>query len=330
MSGEPLVAIGIPVRDRETVLPRVLDSIVALDYPKEKMRFVFNENMSKDNTPKIIEGFKEKYGGVYEDIRIIHGEGVLGELRNQCIKEAEGTYAIIFIDSDVIVKPNTITRLIKYLEPQDVGMSMIAYTPPQWPRGPSEEMFSLSTPQQPHETIEVGMGCTAIKMSILPKTGLFPPLHRNEDGAFSYKTRMAGFKIITDPTDPVDHLHTGYWNYYWFYWNFMGRARWELIKTTHSPRLIFRMMYYTAYLATIPFIIISYIPFLIMTLITLIRHFIRFRGTYGRLIGPLFSISVGWWTTICTWKEALLDVTGIGKLKTEDEIERRLKREFAS
>lgn len=329
MTEEPLVTIGMPVRDREEVLPRVLEAIVAMDYPKERIRFVFNENMSKDRTPEILEEFKDRCGGVYEDIRIIHGEGVLGELRNQCIEEAEDTYAIVFIDSDVIVKPNTMRRLVRYLEPSEVGMSMIAYPPPRWPRGPSEEMFALSTPQRPHETIEVGMGCTAIKMSILPKSGLFPPLHRNEDGAFSYKVRMAGYKIIADPTEPVEHLHTGYWNYYWFYWHFMGRARWELIKTTRSPRLILRIIYYTAYLATIPLILFSPIPFLAVTIFTLAYHLTRFHGVYGRLVGPFFSVSVGWWSTICTWKEALLDVAGLGRLKTEDEVQRRLKREFA-
>lgn len=329
MTELPLVAIGMPVRDREKVLPKVLDAILALDYQKKRIRIIFNENFSKDRTLQIIEDFKKKHGEAYENAIIIHGEGVLGELRNQCIGQAKGTYAIIFIDSDVIVKPNTLRRLVKHIETPNVGMSMIPYPPPGWPRGPSEEMFALSSPQRVHETLEVGMGCTAIKMSILTKTGLFPVLHRNEDGAFSHKVHMAGYKIICDPTDPVYHLHTGYWNYYWFYWHFMGRARWELIKVTHSPRLIFRMIYYTGYIATIPLILITYVPFVAMTVVTFTYHFFRYRGAYGRLIGPLFSLTAGVWTTICTWKEAFLDLIGRGGIKREEEIERRLKREFA-
>ena len=329
MSEVPLIAIGIPVRDREEVLPRVLDSILGLDYPKHKIRFVFNENLSKDTTPEILSEFKDKYEDQYEDIRIINGEGVLGILRNQCMDEAKDTYATVFIDSDVIIKPDTMNRLLTLLEPPGVGMSMIAYTPPGWPRGPSERMFALSTPQGPHEVIEVGMGCTAIKMSILPKSGMFPPLHRNEDGAFSYKVRMAGFKIISDSSDPVEHLHTGYWNYFWFYWNYMGRARWELIKSTRSPRLILRMGYYTTFLASIPFCLISPLPLYSLTAITIIYHLTRFHSAYGLLVGPLFSIAAGLWSTICTWKAIFLDLLGLDEQKTEEQLAKELTREFA-
>ena len=54
------IMIGCPVRDREWILPKYLDSIYALSYPKENICLCFIVNDSTDNTLErlLIRGFK--------------------------------------------------------------------------------------------------------------------------------------------------------------------------------------------------------------------------------------------------------------------------------
>jgi len=51
---EPLVLIGFVARDAENTLPRFLEQIDNLDYPKDRLRYACVEGGSKDNTRGII------------------------------------------------------------------------------------------------------------------------------------------------------------------------------------------------------------------------------------------------------------------------------------
>ncbi len=52
---EPRVTIAIPVRDAEPFLPRCLELVRQLDYPKDRLRIVFCEGGSRDATRSYIE-----------------------------------------------------------------------------------------------------------------------------------------------------------------------------------------------------------------------------------------------------------------------------------
>ena len=68
---EPLVTIGMPTFNREWSLPRVLESMLNLDYDKRRIRICFVDNESTDATMKIIEEFRAEHGPEYESVVVV-------------------------------------------------------------------------------------------------------------------------------------------------------------------------------------------------------------------------------------------------------------------
>ncbi|MCS7366553.1 MAG: glycosyltransferase, partial [archaeon YNP-WB-062] len=52
LSGDqfPFVSIIVPVKNGERVLPRLMNSLLSLDYPKDKMEIILVEDGSHDNS----------------------------------------------------------------------------------------------------------------------------------------------------------------------------------------------------------------------------------------------------------------------------------------
>jgi glycosyltransferase involved in cell wall biosynthesis len=55
--------IGCPVRNRAWILPAYLQSLEALDYPRERIIYCFIVNDCEDSTPDILGNFAHKYPG---------------------------------------------------------------------------------------------------------------------------------------------------------------------------------------------------------------------------------------------------------------------------
>jgi len=61
MSEPPLVSIIIPCRNEEQFLANCLDSILASDYPKEKLEILVVDGMSTDGTKAILEQYIQRH-----------------------------------------------------------------------------------------------------------------------------------------------------------------------------------------------------------------------------------------------------------------------------
>ena len=55
------VSIIIPCRNEEKFIARCLDSIIANDYPKDRLEALVVDGMSKDETRRIIERYTQQY-----------------------------------------------------------------------------------------------------------------------------------------------------------------------------------------------------------------------------------------------------------------------------
>ncbi len=124
----PTVTIGCPVRDREWILPAYLESLKKLDYPSDKISFIFILNDSKDFSKSILMDFKKENEKYYNKIDIytenknaIKDKRVqatrrkifksLAELRNSLLEKIETDY-FFSIDCDILVFPDTLKLLI--------------------------------------------------------------------------------------------------------------------------------------------------------------------------------------------------------------------------
>ncbi len=112
--------ICLSTKNDAKYLPRFLKAMEELDYPKDKLRWVWLYGKSVDNTLEIILDFHKKRNYRYE----VYEEPVLhrpirsslynAELCNEFKKLYEGEEFVLFPDTDVVkIRPNLLKELVK-------------------------------------------------------------------------------------------------------------------------------------------------------------------------------------------------------------------------
>lgn len=125
------VMVGCPVRNRGWILPKYLEHIYNIDYPKEELIPCFILNDSTDNSERLLNEFMKKHGREYKNfiICVEHLDQVedqrthavrqkiyhsLAWLRNQLLSQAISKKVdyLFSVDSDILVPRNILKDLI--------------------------------------------------------------------------------------------------------------------------------------------------------------------------------------------------------------------------
>jgi glycosyltransferase involved in cell wall biosynthesis len=106
---EGIVAtVAICTRNRASVIARALESLCAIEDPKAAWELVLVDNASTDNTPQVIDRFRDRL-----PMRsFVEQAPGISAARNRAVAEARGAY-ILWIDDDALVSPQW---LAKYVE----------------------------------------------------------------------------------------------------------------------------------------------------------------------------------------------------------------------
>ncbi|MCP1185091.1 ANP1/MMN9/VAN1 family protein [Paenibacillus sp. 1781tsa1] len=125
------ITIAAPVRNREWILPQYLLKIFEINYPKSLIDLHFVVNDSLDRTFELLTEFKKGNKGLYNNIRIdVINNGTpedereftvrnkhiykhLSNLKNYIMTKTR-TDKLIFIDTDILVESDVITKLLKH------------------------------------------------------------------------------------------------------------------------------------------------------------------------------------------------------------------------
>lgn len=131
MSELPNLTLGCPCRDREKYLPNYLNCIKNQDYPLNKITLLFVENDSTDSTLSILNQFKKENSHLFHRIKIlIYNQNTpkdnrtdiireqftyhsLSKIRNYWLAQIKTPYAIS-VDSDIMMPPDTVRRLVSH------------------------------------------------------------------------------------------------------------------------------------------------------------------------------------------------------------------------
>ncbi|MFN4083919.1 MAG: glycosyltransferase [Bacteroidia bacterium] len=113
----PNVCILIAARNEEQNLQRCIESLLMLNYPKEKLEILFGNDNSSDSTENILISYSSKhqhikYINIYE--RIGNAKAKANVL-SQLIKKTNAPY-IFVTDADITVNPDWINELLPYLQ----------------------------------------------------------------------------------------------------------------------------------------------------------------------------------------------------------------------
>jgi cellulose synthase/poly-beta-1,6-N-acetylglucosamine synthase-like glycosyltransferase len=108
----PKISLIIPTKNEETVIRRCLNSILNIDYPKDKMQIIVVDGKSEDNTLSICSEFSQKYP---ENIKIISEKTAKGKpgALNLALPYVKGELVGVF-DADSLPEKDVLAKVASY------------------------------------------------------------------------------------------------------------------------------------------------------------------------------------------------------------------------
>lgn len=119
----PTVTIAVPCWNEEKTLAGTLDSLMALDYPKEKMSVYVVDDGSKDATLAIAKDYESRYPGIIHAISKENG-GKHTAVNLALEKSTSDLFGCL--DADSFVAPHTLKTIVSYF---DRNPEVMAVTP---------------------------------------------------------------------------------------------------------------------------------------------------------------------------------------------------------
>lgn len=209
MSDLPKVSIVIPCRSEEKFIGKCLDSILANDYPKDRLEILVVDGMSEDGTRRTVES----YGRNYAFIRLLNNpKKITPAALNIGIANAKGEI-IMRMDAHNTYPPNYISGLVGWLEKtqaDNVGGVWITLPATQTfmaeaialalshPFGVGNAYFRIGV-KEPRWVDTVPFGC--YRREVFDRIGMFDEeLVRNQDDEFNLRLLKRGGRILLVPS----------------------------------------------------------------------------------------------------------------------------------
>jgi len=205
-----LVSIIIPCRNEEKFIGKCLDSIIAQDFPKEKLEVLVIDGMSEDRTREIIN--KSKIQNPKSKIQLINNPNKFIPCGlNIGIRKAKGKI-IIIMEAHSTYEKQYISKSLKYLDEYGVdNVGGVIRTIPAEDTliaraiavclshffGAGNSYFRTGT-KKPKLVDTVFGGC--YRKEVFDKIGLFNEnLVRSQDMEFNLRLKRKGGKILLAP-----------------------------------------------------------------------------------------------------------------------------------
>lgn len=229
----PFVSIIVPCRNEEKFIARCLDSIVANEYPIDRMEVMVIDGMSCDRTREIVS----RYAGWYPFIALLNNESkIVPNALNIGIRNARGEI-IMRMDAHSLYKKGYVAKCVSYLQSSNadnVGGICIAVPGSDNLRsraiaialshrfGVGNAYFRTGT-KEPKYVDTVPFGC--YKRDVFERFGLFDEdFVRNQDDEFNHRIKKHGGKILLVPDivsyyfvrDSIPKLWKMYFQYGYF------------------------------------------------------------------------------------------------------------------
>jgi cellulose synthase/poly-beta-1,6-N-acetylglucosamine synthase-like glycosyltransferase len=110
---KPTVSIIVPVQNGEKTIPALLESLMKLDYNRDRLEFLVVDGNSEDKTKDIVKQ--------YSSIKLITQDGNgLNAGRNTGIRNSKSEI-IVFTDSDCIIPVDWVRNIVKNFDDPRIG-----------------------------------------------------------------------------------------------------------------------------------------------------------------------------------------------------------------
>ncbi|MBU3105653.1 glycosyltransferase [Clostridium gasigenes] len=114
----PFVTVMVPSHNEGVVIKRTAESLLRLDYPKERYEIIIINDNSSDNSEEILNQVKDKYKG--RNFTVINTDSVTGgkgksNALNMAFNISQGEYLAIY-DADNTPEPKALKYLIQTID----------------------------------------------------------------------------------------------------------------------------------------------------------------------------------------------------------------------
>ena len=121
---DPRVAVVVPAWNEAAVIGRTIDTLLALEYPPERLRVYVVDDASTDATPEVVGAKAAEHPGRVVNVRRAKGgEGKSHTLNAglRRVRDDDWYEAVLIIDADVIFTARSLRRMVRHLADPDVG-----------------------------------------------------------------------------------------------------------------------------------------------------------------------------------------------------------------
>ena len=208
MTTLPIVSIIIPCRNEKRYIAGCLDSVLAFDYPKDRLELLVSDGMSQDGTRDILLVYQRDHSF----IRMLDNvKRVTPCALNLAIKSARGD-VILRLDAHAEYPSNYVSKCVTVLYEtgaDDVG-GIRKSVPRTNTRMANTLAFAVSSPFTAGNAVyRTGVKdrrwvdtvfCGCYRREVFERIGLFnETLVKTQDREFNQRLRDAGGKILLDP-----------------------------------------------------------------------------------------------------------------------------------
>jgi len=241
----PKVSFLMPILNEEKTLGQCLDSLLALDYPQDKIEILLALGNSTDNTRSIAEQNAKNQA----NIKILDnptGNTAIG--RNLCIEQATGEMLMNY-SGHVITEKNLLLVLAVKLQglPSDVASVGCSNISPGKQNFVGEvsgfaflsfmggRNFFSQNAMFPDERYTDHLSFSCYRKEAVQKVGGFDPeFWCGQDYELDIRLRKAGYKILYTPNTKVYHFKRDSVRSLWRQMYRYGIARAKMVKKHHD------------------------------------------------------------------------------------------------
>jgi cellulose synthase/poly-beta-1,6-N-acetylglucosamine synthase-like glycosyltransferase len=221
-SDKPFVSVVMTVLNMERTIDECLESLVHLDYPKNRYEIIVVDGKSKDGTRKIVENHIQKTKS--PTISLYEKEGLVGVGRNEAFKHAKGEIVAI-TDGDMVVPPDWLDNLVFEFEegvggvggPNDNADTSLITTAIGCidVQGPSNDVVPIrgKNPYKEPFVSSTNVYTTVCRNSVYKKSildeikGFDERIISSDDPELNIKILKKGYKLKYTPKALVKHHH---------------------------------------------------------------------------------------------------------------------------
>lgn len=203
----PRIAIIVPCWNEQDTIGGTVASLLALDYPKDKLEIILVNDGSTDNTKEVMDSYAD-----HPQITVIHKEnGGKHTAINRGIEVAHDAEFVGCLDADSFVAPDALREMISCFENPKVAAATPAMSVFQ-PKNLLEQMqnaeYIIGIAARHALSAVNGIYVTPgpfsfYRRSVIEELGGFRHAHQAEDMEMALRIQRAGYEIENAPRSRV-------------------------------------------------------------------------------------------------------------------------------